>query len=168
MKQKKRKRWWHLLLFFVGSSAFSQVLHHQMFTAQGSESRTKSGLFVNQSIGQFSITGTFSKEGLIVQQGFQQSPMFKSSMVMPFDQGITTIVYPNPFVDDIKLEFSSEIKGIFQIQLSDMLGKIVISDKKVAKQNILTIGSLGHLPRGNYVLSLVAANYKYVVMIIKK
>lgn len=168
MKQKKRKRFWQLLLLLVGNSAFSQVLHHQMFTAQGSSTHTKSGLVVNQSIGQFSISGTHSKGGLIVQQGFQQNGMFKPSMVIPYDDGITTTVYPNPFIDDVKLEFSSEIKGLFEVQLADMSGKILIRDKIMATQNILTIESLGHLPRGSYVLSLVASNYKYVVMIIKK
>lgn len=168
MKQKKRKRYWQLLLLLVGTSAFSQVLHHQMFTAQGSSTHTKSGLVVNQSIGQFSIAGTYSKSGLIVQQGFQQYGIFKLSVVVPFDDGITTTLYPNPFVENVKLEFSSEVKGFVDIQLADMSGKILLSDTKSVVNNVLTIESLGYLPRGSYVLSLVASNYKYVVMIIKK
>lgn len=80
MKQKKRK-YCLLTALFVGTASFSQVLHHQMFTSQGSTKHIKSGLFVNQSIGQSTVGGTYSKKGLIVQQGFQQNGMMLASIL---------------------------------------------------------------------------------------
>jgi hypothetical protein len=86
-----------LFIFFIlSSTSFSQVLHHQMFVAQGAKVSTASGLVVSQSIGQQSMAGSYSKNGVTVQQGFQQYAISKIVLVVPDDKAITTIVYPNP------------------------------------------------------------------------
>jgi hypothetical protein len=48
-----------------------------------------------------------------------------------------------------------------------MAGKVVVHGDELSDQNTLTIESLGHLPRGTYILRLSAMNYKHVVKIIK-
>lgn len=157
-----------LFIFFILSSAtFSQVLHHQMFVAQGATVSTASGLIVSQSIGQQSVAGSYSKNGVTVQQGFQQYAISKIALVIPDDKAITTIMYPNPFVNEITLKFSGEIKGMVDYKLISMSGKVILQGKKMADQNGLTIEALGYLPRGSYILSLGALNYKYAVTIIK-
>jgi hypothetical protein len=158
-----------LFIFFILSSAsFSQVLHHQMFVAQGAKTSTSSGLIVSQSIGQQSIAGSYSSKTVSVQQGFQQFAMSKEILIIPDNKAITTIIYPNPFVNDINLRFSGEIKGMVDYKLMSMSGKLLLQDTKMAEQNRLAIGSLGYLPTGSYILMLSASNYKYSVTIIKK
>jgi hypothetical protein len=41
------------------------------------------------------MAGSYSKNGVTVQQGFQQY-ISKIVLVVPDDKAITTIVYPNP------------------------------------------------------------------------
>jgi hypothetical protein len=57
-----------------------------MFVAQGKVS-TASGLVVSQSIGQQSMAGSYSKNGVTVQQGFQQYAISKV-LVVPDDKAI--------------------------------------------------------------------------------
>jgi hypothetical protein len=158
-----------LFIFFILSSAsFSQVLHHQMFVAQGAKVSTASGLIVSQSIGQHSVSGSYSSKGVIVQQGFQQFAISKTALVIPDDEAITTIIYPNPFVNDVTLKMSAEIKGMVDYKIIDMSGKLLLQDSKMADQSSLTIDGLGYLARGSYILILSASNYEYSVTLIKK
>jgi hypothetical protein len=59
-----------------------------MFVAQGAKVSTASGLVVSQSIGQQSMAGSYSKNGVTVQQGFQQYAISKIVLVVPDDKGL--------------------------------------------------------------------------------
>lgn len=166
---KRRIKFLLAFAFFVLSNiaAISQVLHHQMFVAQGNKVYTSSGLIVSQSIGQHSVAGNYSSKTMTVQQGFQQFLLSNIVGVIPASKGITIIAYPNPVVSDVTVEFSEEIKGFVDYKLNSMSGQLLLQNRKMVDQNRLTVGSLGYLPRGIYILSLSASNYKYSVTIIK-
>jgi hypothetical protein len=158
----------YLLFCLITHFLSAQILHHQMFSSQGKNSITSNGVYVNHSIGQQSPGGTFNTSSLIVQQGFQQNMLLKyGSIPINSNNAITTVVYPNPFVNEVNFQFSSEVKGPFSISIFDMMGKLILTEEKEALQNILTVESLGHLASGQYIVNLRAQNYNYGTKIIK-
>lgn len=171
MKVKIHKKYLLLMLLMVVNIVFCQnkvVLHHQMLSSQGTRVLTANNLFVSQSIGQLSISGNYSNDNLIVQQGFQQYGLFKTIIESPEKDGVTTSIYPNAFVDNVTVEFSSKLNGVCEVQLLDLSGKVLFRDKKEVVNNRMIIGSLGDLPRGMYILQLRALDYNCVVKLIKK
>lgn len=148
--------------------AFSQGLHHQMVASQVTSATTGSGLIVSQSIGQLSMGGTYSKNGLIVQQGFQQSKRFVKVKVVPSANLITTTVFPNPVRDYVNFQFSSPLKGAISIALFDVTGRF-IRQQVVAgdSHTMVTLEALGNLPEGQYIVQVKASGYKFSTSLIK-
>ena len=89
-----------LLFLFFGFSIYGQQLHHQMLSSQGSSNLLSTGIRINQTIGQQSVIGNYAFSKSVVGQGFQQSSIAKSGASFVPD-AITTLTYPNPFIDQI-------------------------------------------------------------------
>jgi hypothetical protein len=158
----------YLLLLF-SFTFYGQVLHHQMISSQGQTIATPSGLVINQTVGQQSITGnTKSKEAAVVQ-GFQQS--FWSSYIaenkIDVVQGITTVAYPNPFTETINFQFSMPITDEITILIFDILGRLIYQQKSRIDSTILTI-DLSRLPTSEFLVRLTATNFNYYTKIIKQ
>ena len=171
MKVKIHKNHLLLMLLMAVNLVFCQnkaVLHHQMLSSQGTRVLNAKGLFVSQSIGQLSISGNYSNDNLIVQQGFQQYGLFKTIIESLEKDGVTTSVYPNPFVDDVTVEFSAQLRGPCTIRILDVFGKVLFKDTRDVVTNSLVISSLGYLPTGMYVIQLSSKNYSCIVKLLKK
>ena len=106
-----------ILFLFLVQGAIGQTLHHQMVSAQGGSVTSNSGHTVNYSIGQQSVTGTNTSQ-YIVQQGFQQNNW--SRIIKKNKKSIITSLYPNPFVDQLTLDFSSSPGTIIQVIVFDI------------------------------------------------
>ena len=149
-----------ILFLLVTLSGFSQTLHHQMLSSQGT-STTVGGLKVSQTIGQLSVIGNYRGSEVMVGQGFQQSRLMKSVKAP-----VVTTTYPNPFIDRIHFEFSSVITGPIKFSLYDVMGRLVASQEKPATDTILTITDLS-LAEGQYFVKLSAKNYNYSTNLLK-
>ena len=156
-----------MILFLCNCNAQAQYLNRQMFSSQGKSVLLKNGTFVSQSIGQQSVFGSLSNSAFSVQQGFQQSAESKFIKVISLET-ITTVFYPNPIVDNVNFKFSAEIKGMVKISILTVAGRQAYRGEQLVFGNIMTIGSLGYLPAGVYVVYLAAINYRYTAKIIKK
>jgi len=154
-----------LLLLFLGCTAYSQQLHHQMISAQGSSNLLPSGTLVKQTIGQQSTIGNYKFPSAIVGQGFQQSFISKSVSTSLVNE-ISTSTYPNPFVDQIHFQFSKPVFGLITVAIFDILGRLVYKEQKEALQNVLTLDNL-HFSQSEYLVKLSASNYNYSTQIIK-
>ncbi len=152
-----------ILFLLVTLTGFSQTLHHQMLSSQGT-STTVGGLKVSQTIGQLSVIGNYRGSEVMVGQGFQQSRLMKS-VKAPVITVVTT-TYPNPFIDRIHFEFSSVITGPIKFSLYDVMGRLVASQEKPATDTILTITDLS-LAEGQYFVKLSAKNYNYSTNLLK-
>ena len=154
------------LLFLVLSfNTYSQHLHHQMLSAQGSSNLLTSGILIKQTIGQQSTIGNYKLPSAIVGQGFQQSLISKSLSTTLINEILTT-TYPNPFVDQIHFQFSKPISGLITVTIFDLLGRLVYKEQKEASQNILTIGNF-NFSQNEYLVKLSASNYNYTTQIIQ-
>jgi hypothetical protein len=149
----------------IGSALFSQNLQRQMVSAQGNSIALINGMYVSQSIGQQSITGTSQKNNFTLSQGYQQS-LWNSYIKTNNTSLISTKTYPNPFFDTLNFQFSQPINSPIQITLFDITGKIVFQQTKLANETLLTITNL-QLPSATYLVHLSADKFDYYTQIIQ-
>ena len=156
-------------LFFIllNLSVYSQSLHHQMLSAQGTSTQLSNGVYMSQTIGQQSIIGTSTKDGVTYSQGFQQSVWSKYLNQNAALSSITTITYPNPFVQTINFQFSKPLSDVISVTVYDIRGRLIYQEDKKAVENILTI-ELPQLASSNYLVKLSATNYTYYTQILKQ
>ena len=155
-----------LFFIFFGLSVYSQSLHHQMISAQGTSEVLSDGTYISQTIGQQSVVGNYTKDGVTYGQGFQQSAWSKY-LNGNSSNTITTVVYPNPFVSSINFQFSQPIKETISISLFDISGRLVYKEDKKASDNLLTL-ELPNLASSNYLVQLYTPNYTYYSQILKQ
>ena len=154
-----------LFLTFI-TSVCAQDLHHQMLSSQGASKQLSNGMYVSQTIGQQSVIGTYTKNGITYQQGFQQFTWSKY-ISNNTTNAITTIIYPNPFIQTINFQFSQSIKDAINVEVYDINGRLIFRQEKKPVENILTI-DLPQLASVNYLVRLTAPNYIYYSQIIRQ
>ncbi len=155
----------YFILFVSTNFLFGQSLHRQMVTAQGNSIALTNDMYVSQSIGQQSITGTYQKNNITLSQGYQQSlwnNYIKTNAISLF----STKTYPNPFIDTLNFQFSQPLNSPVQITLYDITGKIVFQQTKLANPILLTISNL-QLPSATYLVHLSADKFNYYTQIIQ-
>lgn len=154
-----------ILFFFIGLSVYGQQLHHQMLSSQGTSNLLSNGVKVNQTVGQQSVTGNYNYSTISISQGFQKNLYTKSNVFVLTDE-LSTILYPNPFVDQIHIQFSKQIRGLVLVTIFDVLGRLVYKEQKEVINNSLKIDNL-QFPENEYLLTLSGANINYSTQIIK-
>lgn len=153
----------YLCSTFIFMTLKAQVLHHQTFSSQGKKILTSSGFVLSQSIGQNSPSGTFRNSDIVVQQGFQQYAVNKYNIN---NNGITTKVYPNPFISYLSFEFSQSINDEIQVSLYDLSGKLIKFFYKRPVSNILNV-DFDDILDGNYIVVLNVGAYRFSTKVIK-
>lgn len=151
-----------LFLLFV-CNAYSQILHHQMISAQGGNATTQSGIVVKYTIGQQSITGTKTGK-LIVQQGFQQS--FWDKIIANNVVLVNTTTFPNPYIDIINFQFSQSIGDSVSLLVFDVLGRQVFANSLQIFENKTSV-NLQELQSAEYFVQLSNNTFTYHTKIIK-
>ena len=155
-----------LVFLFSFSTLYSQELHHQMLSAQGSSKELSNGIYVSQTIGQQSVIGNYTKDGKTYGQGYQQS-VWSKYISTNTNNTITTVTYPNPFVSTINFQFSQAIKEPISVSVFDIRGRLIFSQEKQASGNILTL-DMPQLASSNYLVRLSTPNYTYYTQILKQ
>ena len=153
-----------LFFIFFGTLGYGQSMHHQMLTAQGTSTQLSNGVYVSQTIGQQSVIGTSTKDGVTYSQGFQQSVWSKHLNQNAELSSITTTTYPNPFVQTVNFQFSKPLSDVISVTVYDIRGRLIYQEAKKAVENILTI-ELPQLASSNYLVKLSATNYTYYTQI---
>jgi hypothetical protein len=152
-------------LFLIFTITFQgQVLHHQMLSSQGLSKKMPDGSIIRQTIGQQSLIGISNKK-YVVMQGFQQS-VWNENIPSNSSDDIKTIQYPNPFVETINFKFSKPISETIEIYVFDILGHLILRQKKKPDSSVLTI-NIPNIPNGEYIVKLIAKNYNYSGRILK-
>lgn len=154
-------------IVFLGINVFAygQIIHHQALSSQGKGIKLSNGLYVSQIIGRQYIVGNFSKKEGANGKVFQKN-LKKTDVENKKKPSITTINYPNPFINSINFQFSNSIEDVITVRIADVQGRLVFQQEKKANGNILTI-ELGHLNNSIYTIQLSALNFIYSAKIIK-
>jgi hypothetical protein len=155
-----------LVFLFSFSTLYSQELHHQMLSAQGTSKELSNGIYVSQTIGQQSVIGNYTKDGKTYGQGYQQS-LWSKYISTNSNNSITTVTYPNPFVSTINFQFSQAIKEPISVSVFDIRGRLIFNQEKQILGNILNI-DLPNLASSNYLVRLSTPNYTYHTQILKQ
>jgi hypothetical protein len=153
------------ILFVFGFQIINaQQLHHEMISSQGGTTTTANGHLVRYTVGQQSVTGT-STNGYVVQQGFQQSNW--SKILEQNTVSVATIVYPNPFVNEVNFTFSTSPGEKISAFVFDVLGRLVYSEEVKNDNNSIKL-SLVHLSTADYLVRLTADKFIFSTKIIKQ
>lgn len=158
----------YILILFLGMGFITQAqdLHRQALSAQGNSVVLPNGMYVSQTIGQQSVVGNQEVAGKMVGQGFQQA-LWDNYIKMNAQNSMTTITYPNPFVETVHFQFSQPLEGPITIAVFDIRGRLIFQEEQTAENQLLTL-NLDHLPASNYLVQLTASDYSYYSQIIKK
>ena len=78
-------------------------------------------------------------------------------------------VYPNPFINDIKIALSSQVDVMATFRVISFEGKEMIR-RMIAVQkgeNIVVLKDFGNIAKGNYILEVTTASDKFIKKIVK-
>ena len=154
-----------VLLLGLGSSAFGQSLRNQNMGAMGSSTPSGSGgLYLQQSVGQSSVTGTFATSSTYLSQGFLRGIVGPSLELLP---PFTAIAFPNAFADQLRLRFTSDHSNATQVQLYDSQGKKVYEQLHLPLDREIEL-QLPYLAAGLYLVQLTSGQRHSQIRVIKK
>tara|TARA_B110000046_G_C12924175_1_gene368510 strand:- start:542 stop:1075 length:534 start_codon:yes stop_codon:yes gene_type:complete len=137
----------------VGSS--TAFMHENKYTVQ-------------QSIGQSGIIGKVKTKNTLIKQGFLSNFLFfsiQNSDVINFEETLNVVISPNPFIDYIKIDFSSKTRYEIQIKIYDINGKTFTYKKYKAAESIIV--PMKNFSIGNYIVHIISGENKYVKKILK-
>lgn len=152
-----------LLFLVISFHSFGQQIHHHTNASLGSIVSVPTVGLIKQTIGQQSVIGNFVGENIFVSQGFLQGNFAKKAIS---STSIEVLTYPNPFVSTLNFQFSAAISTPIDINLYDVVGRVVYTAITSIENNLLIIDNLA-LPDGSYIISLKAQNLNYTTSLIK-
>jgi hypothetical protein len=154
-----------ILLLGLGSSAYGQSLRNQNIGAIGnSTSSTSGGLYIQQSIGQSSVTGTFATRNAYLSQGFLRGVMALSKEILP---PFAAIAFPNAFAEQLRLRFTTDHSDATQVQLYDSQGRKVYEQLHQPLNREIEL-QLPSLAAGIYLVQLTSGQRHTQIRVIKK
>lgn len=154
-----------ILLLGLGSGAYGQSLRNQSIGAMGSSSSSgSSGLYIQQSIGQSSVTGTFATRSAYLSQGFLRGIVpFSKEILPPF----AAIAFPNAFSDQLRLRFTTDHSDATQVALYDSQGRKVYEQLHQPLNREIEL-QLPSLAVGIYLVQLSSGQRHTQIRVIKK
>jgi hypothetical protein len=143
-----------LLLLGSGTNLFSQELSHQVLVPLAGVTSTGS-INYSQTAGETAVE-VISSSDFVFTQGFQQ-PGIKLVKVDP-PKGNGAKVYPNPVTDIINIELFGDGSRAFRIDLINISGTIVRTEKMVYTDPFWQILQFpaGQLSKGLYFVRIVS------------
>ena len=123
--------------------------------------------FIQQSIGQASVIGTYSKSNFTIRQGFLQPPnQANIRSINIIETNLKANLYPNPFQQSINVSFDEAINNDMSVVIYHISGRIIFSEKYPAHQLINV--PLGNIAKGDYILKITTDNKQLVAKLIKQ
>jgi len=161
-----------LLLFFVfiiciaHSNSFAQKspMKSSTFSAIGvNNSKATAGLFIQQSIGQSSVIGSFTGGNLYFSQGFLTG-IYNNNPAN--DRFLSVLAFPNSFINEINFRFFPEFNKEVGISIFDKGGKMVYKNRITPINNVIEV-DLEMLSQGHYIVFFTCENRLLQSRIIK-
>tara|TARA_B100000427_G_C15254781_1_gene483839 strand:+ start:11 stop:487 length:477 start_codon:yes stop_codon:yes gene_type:complete len=156
----------HLILLLFPAIVFSQELHHEMISSQGKNVELESGIYVTQSIGQQSVTGSMSDSSNKIIQGYQQA-YWNRLISTSTSPSIDISYYPNPIVDIVNFNFTNLPNDELGVMVFDFAGRNVMN-RKIDISNYKSTLDMSGLPSGSYLIYLHNNKINFYTKIIKK
>jgi hypothetical protein len=118
-----KKIYFLLLMSFTAIGLSAQMLTPTVISSTGGFSSNANGS-LSYTVGEMTMVQTFSANGNILTQGFQQPNDNVTGLIdLTQDEFGSLVVYPNPAVDNMWFGFQLPEEGRVQIALYDVLGQ---------------------------------------------
>ncbi|MBL7930725.1 MAG: T9SS type A sorting domain-containing protein [Bacteroidia bacterium] len=113
------------------------------------------------------VSETYSS-GNITTMGFQQTELELATLLEEQQNGGNFLVYPNPVADLLNIDFSGINRDDYNLKVTDVLGKIVLTSKVNLSEEInFHQISLAQFAAGTYFLIISGNNFNKTVKINK-
>jgi hypothetical protein len=154
---------------------FGQTVESSTF-ASGGATTVINGKYYSHVIGQSSVVaGTAIKSGVTMRQGFKQPNLLartiqKSGLKIQVaeENPMTYTVFPNPFSDKIKIQFSEISKSPTFIAIYNISGQSIWEKMYPEKIDEINLTDFDNVRLGKYVLHIVYKGKPFVASIVKE
>jgi hypothetical protein len=157
------------LVFLSGIQIFGQAAVNKRSTLSlggANQNQTGRSLSIQQSIGQSSVIGIVQSNNYALSQGFIQ-PGFGAGENAISDTGqLNACLFPNPLNTNLSIEFSDEISTLINVEICNVLGKVVFKNQYSASQKLEI--DLSQLSNGIYFIKIITANKQLTSKLIKE
>ena len=167
----------HLFVALALSFNFliAQTVESSTF-ASGGATTVINGKYYSHVIGQSSVVaGTAIKSGVTMRQGFKQPNLVartiqKSGLKIQVaeENPMTYTVFPNPFSDKIKIQFSEISKSPTFIAIYNISGQSIWEKMYPEKIDEINLTDFDNVRLGKYVLHIVYKGKPFVASIVKE
>lgn len=162
-------------LFFSTNVIIAQTVESSTF-ASGGATTVINGKYYSHVIGQSSVVaGTAIKSGVTMRQGFKQPNLLartiqKSGLKIQVaeENPMTYTVFPNPFSDKIKIQFSEISKSPTFIVIYNISGQSIWEKMYPEKIDEINLTDFDNVRLGKYVLHIVYKGKPFVASIVKE
>jgi hypothetical protein len=162
-------------LFFSTNVIIAQKVESSTF-ASGGATTVINGKYYSHVIGQSSVVaGTAIKSGVTMRQGFKQPNLLartiqKSGLKIQVaeENPMTYTVFPNPFSDKIKIQFSEISKSPTFIAIYNISGQSIWEKMYPEKIDEINLTDFDNVRLGKYVLHIVYKGKPFVASIVKE
>ncbi len=155
------------LIVFVDSGKGQEVLKPRSALSAGGSSGIINvngrQYYLQQTIGQQSITGISMNQGYLLRQGFLQPIEEEHNQLSK--ETLPVVIYPNPFSSHMNLSFIEKTSGPLYVTIYSLDGKIAFLKKYETGSNIDI--DLSSLPPSVYVLRLTTIKKSFYYRVIK-
>ena len=156
----------YLIALLFPTILFSQEIHHEMISSQGKNVELESGIYITQSIGQQSVTGSVYDSSNKVIQGYQQA--YWNRIISTSNSPLIDITYfPNPIVDIVNFNFTNLATDELNVMVFDFAGRNVMN-RKINISDYKSTLDMSELPSASYLVNLNNNKINFYTKIIKK
>ena len=162
-------------LIFSTHSLLAQTVGSSTI-ASGGATTVINGKYYSHVIGQSSvIAGTASKSGITMRQGFKQPNLMartiqKSGFKIQVaeENPMAYTVFPNPFSDKIKIQFSEISKSPTFIAIYNIYGQSIWEKMYPDKIDEVNLTDFQNVRTGKYILHIVYKGKPFVASLVKE
>jgi hypothetical protein len=154
---------------------FAQKVNSSTLAAGGGTQQIN-GKYYSHVIGQSSvISGTSVQAGITMRQGFKQPNLLAKSIQnsglkiqMAIENPITFTLFPNPFKDKLRIEFSAESAMPTYVAIYDIIGNTMWQATYPEKISEINLTEFQNFRQGKYILHVLQKGKPFVAAIVKE
>jgi hypothetical protein len=144
--------------------------------AAGGVTQQINGKYYSHVVGQASvIAGTTVQQGITMRQGFKQPNLLAKSIQnsglkiqTSVENPITFTVFPNPFKDKLRIEFSEESTMPTYVAIYDIVGSTMWQETYPAKISEINLTEFQNFRQGKYIIHVLQKGKPFVAAIVKE
>lgn len=151
----------------------AQSVQSSTISAGGSTVQVN-GKYYSHVVGQQSVAGTVTRNGVTIRQGFKQPNLLLKSIkksgkeINPAEPNpLTYTVYPNPFKDQLTIKMSAKTTLSSYLVIYDMIGNVKFEQTFPENIDEIKLDKFENFRGGKYIMHIVHKGNPFVTTLIK-